>query len=516
MVAVKHELPARAGWTVLPRRVRLQHVIEALPVAAAAFSLVGFVVAAYFRVTFPYPMWVMETLTMQGIRRILDGQALYAPPTLDYVAPIYAPLYFGISALVARVLGVSLVAPRVVSVAASLGCAALIAYLVWHETRRGWLALVGAGLFISTTALSSYALDLARVDALCLLFLLGGITCLRLARRRLWLALASGALVGMAVFTKQTAIAIALPLLLIPLLDRRPRAAVAYFMGVVVVLALGGLFLYAEYGRWAQFFLLTLPSRHSLADAGVFWTQKILPGATIPVLVAPVFFISRGLRHDYTAVRFWLLVGAAMLAMSWVATMNRWSDDNVLMPAFAALSVLTCLGFDELLGRLSGAFRTYALVLLAAEFAIVAYNPRASSPLRSDVWGADRVVSTVAAVPGSVFMPDFPEYAYDAGKGDAAFGIGLLELTGGFGGKPTPESSQWIAEYRAALDRRQYAALLFDPEGVEPFLTDEAQASGYVDTGPLFKANDVFWSWGSRFAPKVRVWLPKEQVHPSN
>jgi len=54
--------------------------------------------------------------------------------------------------------------------------------------------------------------------------------------------------------------------------------------------------------------------------------------------------------------------------------------------------------------------------------------------------------------------------------------------------------------------------LLLDPDGVEPFLTDEATSSGYVDTGPLFKPNDVFWSWASRYAPKAHVWLPKERV----
>src|SRR5205823_3888223 len=120
---------------VLPRRIGLPKILEALPVAAAAFCIVGFVAAAYFRVTFPYPMWVMETPTMQAMRRILDGQPLYAAPTLDYVAPIYAPLYFVVSALLARAIGVSLIAPRLVSVVASLGCAALIAYLVWRETR---------------------------------------------------------------------------------------------------------------------------------------------------------------------------------------------------------------------------------------------------------------------------------------------------------------------------------------------------------------------------------------------
>jgi hypothetical protein len=222
------------------------------------------------------------------------------------------------------------------------------------------------------------------------------------------------------------------------------------------------------------------------------------------------------MRRDFATVRFWVLIGGGMLGMSWLATMNQWSDDNVLLPAFAVLSVLAVLGFDDAQRRLhgAGAFRVYAAALLTLEFVIVAYNPRQSSPLRSDVSGVDRLVSGISGIPGRVFAPDFPELAFDAGKGDSAFGIGLLELTGGFGGKPLPESSAWIATYRAALDARAYDALLLDPDGVEPFITDEAASSGYVDTGPLFKSNDVFYSYGSRYAPKVHVWVPKERVKP--
>jgi 4-amino-4-deoxy-L-arabinose transferase-like glycosyltransferase len=514
----------RAAGSVWPRRVRPTAIVEALPVAAAVFSVVGFLVAAYFRVTFAYPMWVMETPTMQAIRRISQGAPLYAPPSLDYVAPIYAPLYFFVSALLAKATGLDLTAPRLVSVAASLGSAALVGYLVWSETRRALISLLAAGLFVSATALSSLSLDLARVDPLCVCFLLAAIAIARAASRNvsrgIWLQLGSGALTGLAILTKQTAVAMVVPLALIPVLDRRPWHILAYLGGVLSVVGIGAAWLYLAYGNWAAFFLLLLPRRHTLtvAQLGVFWTQKLLPGATIPLLLAPVFFISRGLRGDASAVRFWALVAAGMLGMGWVATLNQWSDENVLLPAFAVLAVLTGLGFHELLGwigtgsRPAQAFRVYAFILLAAEFAIVGYNPRQSAPLRSDVWGADRLVSTVADLPGTVFAPDFPEYAYQAGKGDDALGLSVLELTGGYGGKPLPEGSQWIAAYRAALDQRQYDALLFDPDSVEAFLTDEAVSSGYVDSGPLFKPNDVFWSWESRYAPKVHVWLPKERT----
>jgi hypothetical protein len=512
------------SWTIVPRRARPSQLIEALPLAAAVFSALGFAIAAYFRLTFAYPMWVMETPAMQAIRRIGNGQPLYAQPSLDYVAPVYAPLFFYVSALVSRVVGVDLLAPRLVSLLASFGCAALIGSLVWGETRRALLSVVAAGLFISTTALASNSLDLARVDPLCLLLLLAAIATARSAQRRpghaVWLNLASGALIGLATLTKQTAVIMAIPLLLVAVFDRQWRSALGYLVGILGVTGLGVALLYAQSGSWVEFFLVRLPRQHSLTvdQLGVFWTQKLLPGASILLVFAPVFFIGRGLRGEYRSIRFWLLVSLGMLGLAWGATLNRWSDDNVLLPAFAVLAILGMYGLDEGLRRTGAAtrearaFRVYAYALVALEFVIVGYNPRQTAPLRSDVWAVDRFVATVAGLPGRVYAPDFPELALQAGKGDSAFGISTLELAGGFGGKPLPENGAWIAAYRAALDQRQFDVLLVDPDNVEPFLTREASASGYVDTGPLFPPDDVFNLWGSRYAPRAHVWLPRERV----
>jgi 4-amino-4-deoxy-L-arabinose transferase-like glycosyltransferase len=306
----------------VPRRLRVTRILESLPLVAAVFTAVGFIVAAYFRITFAYPMWVMETPAMQAIRRIADGQALYTQPTLEYVAPIYAPLYFYLSALVSHVVGLTLVAPRVVSLAASLGAAVLVGCLVWGETRRMLLSVVAAGLFISTTTLSSLSLDLARVDPLCLFLLLAAIAAARAAqrqtarpRRAMLLNLTSGVLTGLAILTKQTAFTLAIPLALVAVLDRRWWSALAYALGVLATAGAGALLLFAEFGSWAEYFLVRLPRQHSLTldQFGVFWTNKLLPGASVLLLFASVFFIGRALRREFGVVRFWLLASLGML-----------------------------------------------------------------------------------------------------------------------------------------------------------------------------------------------------------
>ena len=222
------------------------------------FSIVGFVVAAYFRITFAYPMWVMETPAMQAIRRILNGQPLYAPPSLEYVAPVYAPLYFYVSALVASVVGVDLAAPRLVSLVASLGSAALVGYLVWSETRRALVAVVAART-VHQHHQPVVAQPGPRSRGPAVPVLAAGGHRHRSRRQRqsrhaAWLNLASGALTGLAILTKQTAFVMAVPLVLVPLLDRRPLALVAYLVGVVAMTGAGVLLLYAQSGQLGRVF----------------------------------------------------------------------------------------------------------------------------------------------------------------------------------------------------------------------------------------------------------------------
>lgn len=62
--------------------------------AVSVAFIVGFLAAAYFRVTYAYPLVPMEAPSLQVVRRILQGLPLYGPPTLDYAPTLYAPVYF--------------------------------------------------------------------------------------------------------------------------------------------------------------------------------------------------------------------------------------------------------------------------------------------------------------------------------------------------------------------------------------------------------------------------------------
>src|SRR5713101_5440072 len=74
--------------------VRVDTLMYGVALAMAAFFIGGFVVAALFRLSYPFALQLTEPASLSQVERVLHGQALYVQPTLDYVPMIYGPVYF--------------------------------------------------------------------------------------------------------------------------------------------------------------------------------------------------------------------------------------------------------------------------------------------------------------------------------------------------------------------------------------------------------------------------------------
>ena len=140
------------------------------------------------------------------MHRILAGQPLYPAPTAGYVPDGYTPLYFFVSAGAARVLGVSYLSLRLVSLVSSLACFALLARLVQRETGSIAAGTGAAGVFAATYFATGTWFDIGRVDSLFLALSIGGLYAARWMRGTRG-AIAAGLLLAAAALTKQTALA---------------------------------------------------------------------------------------------------------------------------------------------------------------------------------------------------------------------------------------------------------------------------------------------------------------------
>jgi hypothetical protein len=104
-----------------------------------------------------------------------------------------------------------------------------------------------------------------------------------------------------------------------------------------------------------------------------------------------------------------------------------------------------------------------------------------------------------------VFAPSYTAYLSTAIGADPG---ALGELMGAYGGRITPEGQQWLHDYGAALARRQFAAVVVDPDFPAFFISDVARDNGYLNRRPLFASNDDFWRWRSGRTPQADVLTP--------
>ncbi|MBW2726051.1 MAG: DUF2029 domain-containing protein [Deltaproteobacteria bacterium] len=116
---------------------------------------------------------------MQHLVRILSGEVLYASPSIDFVPYPYPPFYYYAAIPFTSLVGVNLLALRLVSLLATLASAAILFALVRHETRRWDLGVVAAGLFVATYRISGAYMDVGRIDSLFVALVLGGVYLLR-------------------------------------------------------------------------------------------------------------------------------------------------------------------------------------------------------------------------------------------------------------------------------------------------------------------------------------------------
>ena len=190
----------RQAWRYLPC-----YLLPLVP----AIGLFGLCLHVMFsRLFYPYALEWIEGGMLQPVVRILQGLPLYTAPDMEYVPPLYAPLYFYLAAGLAYLTDAGLPALRLVSLLAASLTASLVALSVWRLSRSIPAALLALFCWGAVYRFSGYWYDVGRVDSLWALWLLAAVASLvyfRQVGRPLFLWMALPALV-LAVLTKQTSL----------------------------------------------------------------------------------------------------------------------------------------------------------------------------------------------------------------------------------------------------------------------------------------------------------------------
>ncbi len=404
------QAPGRPPRPWAPRAARLAAALVGV-VAIGAYVLV-----ALRRLDYPFSLEQLEGNSLVEVHRILAGQALYPAPSVGYVPDGYPPLYFYVSAAVARVFGASYLALRLVSLISSLACFALLARLVQRETGSIAAGAGAAGVFAATYFAAGDWLDIGRVDSLFLALSIGALYAVRWMRRTPG-AIAAGMLLAAAALTKQTGLAelVAVPAVLL-FGPRRGLARVAALTALTVV-CLSTLMLRLTSGGWYTYYVFKQMSGQALtvSNFGWFWTAL----ATAMGLAAGAALI--GARR----VPRELLAGCAALAVGAYATLvHSGGAINDVLPAYLAVALLAGLALGRDPGRsgTGGLVTTAAGVLILAQsaFLLASSHPARALPASSGRAVGMRLIAGMRALGGDVAVVTDPSLSLQAGMGPSA------------------------------------------------------------------------------------------------
>lgn len=388
--------------------------LEALAAALALLYAILFIVAAVLRSRYTYELDWLEGNMLATSLRVLEGREVYAPPSLDFTAFLYPPFYYYVAAASLEVFGTDYLALRVVSIAATLATAALVAAEVHHRGGTRVFALLGAGVFLAYFAHAGHFFDIGRVDALATCLLLASVVLA--GRRGVARVLAGGAIAALAVLTKQSAAAPILAAVVWLFIARGPRDALLFVAaGAATTLA----FLSATgllTNVWFYHYVIRIPASHPIDVREVFVGGVLFLALTLPWPLWGFVAATLGTGRIRALLRAspWPLVFAAAIVMAVVMRGKYGGYKNVFLPAAAVGAVLGCIAALE--ARAHGARRLAIAALVTAQLFAMAHWPPSIVPGDAETRAGDRLVADLRALPGDVYVPAFPAYAARAGK----------------------------------------------------------------------------------------------------
>lgn len=407
------------------QEVAVRVLMELTTTAAIAFILI-FLVLAVQRMFYPFELEWMEGATVDHVARLMGGQQIYTEPSIDWVPFRYAPLYYYVSALAATIFGVGFMPLRLISIISTIGCLTLIYLYVWRETHRHRASLIAAGLYAATFTVSGSWFDLARVDSLFMLILLGAIYIFRKANTKSHYYIA-GIMFALAFFTKQSAAFVASIMLLWGLFVnwRLTLRAMAACLATLTVATF--VFNIITEG-WFGFYVIGM-GRMLYPTSG--WIRGLLSLLGIQlyeplsiVLLSTVCYMIASAWHRRSDLLFHIVFLLAMLGTTYVARINQGGWTNTLMPVCAALAVmfgLAIAGAVKYAETTSRSVRQPLLFALQAmvliQFAFLVYNPWRQLPTAADEKAGNELIQYLGTVDGEVLLVHHGHYGVMAGKG---------------------------------------------------------------------------------------------------
>ena len=474
--------------------------------AAPVVLLALFLATAHKRLHYPFELEWVEDGNLQELSRVANHQPLYVPPSLDYVPYLYAPLFFWLSALAAKTMGVGFAAMRMVSTLATLGVLGGLFALVylefpntaaWPDRRvpRLLAASLAVGFFLSAYPVTFSFFDFGRVDMLCLCFAMLAL----LAGRRGYPVLAA-VLWACSFQTKQGVLPVALLALCFEW--QRPRRILLGLGSFVLLAGTSVALLNRNSGGWYWRYVFGMAGGFPLLkrQVGFFLPSVILTpfGLAVALALAALLLAPPHWRSRVTS--FYVAGGLGMVLFTWYIYAHAGASWNSVLPAYLYLAIVAGLGAGRLYERLgrsqtSGASAAQALLLVSAlmQMGMHLYTPNNYYPTTDEQEQVGGLIADLRKLPGDVLVFDHAQYAVLAGHRQFANGEAALAMLLIRNGQISAGLHQSYAE---AIDQRKFSAIAFDddpePEVATSFWMPPGLLTDYPVKVQLAQLSGVF------------------------
>ena len=488
-----------------------QQWLSGLTLVFAIGYLVVFVVLAGLRSIYPFELEWIEGAVIDEIRWIMQGKPIYSEPSIFYIPLSYNPFFFILSAALMKLVGIGFLAPRMISILATLGCFVLLFLIVSEDAGHPLPGVIAAGIYAASYRFTGAWMDLAKTDSLFLLLILSAFYISRKHPNYLGTVI-SGLLYVLAFYTKQTALPVILVLCILSLIESRGRTwLLGLTIALVGFLTFWGLYKISD--GWYPFYTFeTLVYHYRAPDIWWFWKSLIkhmLP-AIIVGLLYPALTLSTkhqadksrnlGQRHSWPD-HFWqnLSLVIALVLTSWSIFFKVWTYNNDFMPACIGLGMLAGLGFGSVLGlvhqtslytRVSW-LRAGVITLLILQFGVLIYNPLTQLPTRKDRAVAKQFIDRLRKLPGDVWVYNHGFMNYLAGKSTYFQSSALGDVIGGAAMPPNTDAYQ---------RRMKVAEVFFQAVSEQRFnwvISDNLRTTWtpyYLRVGSMFDGSEGFYT----------------------
>jgi Dolichyl-phosphate-mannose-protein mannosyltransferase len=498
-------------------------LMRLLVCAAVAAPIVAYLWLALHRVGYPFELDWMEGGSVELTARVAAGHSIYATPSLGFVGWTYPPLYYWITAGVAKLIGIGFLPLRLVSLTASLVSMATLAWIVIRETGNRIAGLVAAGLFAATFRISGAWFDTGRVDSLFLALTLLTVAWGRWARG-VHGGVGLGMLAFLACFTKQTALLALLPALVFVAVTRRRVGVPALLTLLGLVVASTAVLDAATHGWYGYYVFSELAHQPWARQVWLgFWRDDILHRQwplLILLLAGAVTLTWHARRPPALSAppAYYAAAAAGLIISAWISRLHTGGYENVLMPAYAAIALLAGLTYAGLIDGPHGRVALPLLgVALGVQLGLLVYPIGAQIPTAADRAVGAQLIARLRALPGPVIVIRHPWYATQAGKGTFAQAEAIDDV---LRSASTRGARALRASLRDALDTDNVQAVVldgpWDARLLEPELTrDFRLQTKPITTSRLYPLTDV------RTAPtllylrigRARQTRPREKTH---